>query len=108
MADSGILKDTPPSSPNRENSLVHMIDVSTRNQEERHDDIFEKIDNYPSNTLASTVALSQDLPAGSSNRAVETLVEGAALLAGEQGEDSDGLPSYIVNSLPVSLTDSHL
>ncbi|GAA0160135.1 hypothetical protein LIER_16758 [Lithospermum erythrorhizon] len=83
MAGDGILKYTPPSSPNRENSSVHTIDPTTLTQvrlytfvgaevrygnsvftpysdpfatltlkqEDAHDDIFEEIDDYPSNPI---------------------------------------------------------
>ncbi|GAA0186840.1 hypothetical protein LIER_34128 [Lithospermum erythrorhizon] len=54
MAGSGILRDTHSSSPNRENSPVHTIDVNTLSQEETQDDIFQEIDNFPSDTLAPT------------------------------------------------------
>ncbi|GAA0170036.1 hypothetical protein LIER_24386 [Lithospermum erythrorhizon] len=87
MAGGGILKNTPPSSPNRENSPIHTVDANKLNQvrlytsvgaevrienldftpysdpfatvalkqEETHDDIFEEIDNYPSNRIAPQI-----------------------------------------------------
>ncbi|GAA0153261.1 hypothetical protein LIER_11545 [Lithospermum erythrorhizon] len=139
MADGLILKDTPHSSPNRENSPVHMIDASTLNQvrlytsvgakvrvenlaftpysdpfavvvlkqEERHDDIFEEIDNYPSNTFAPTAALSQDLSTGSSNRAVENPVEGVAQSAGEQVKGGGKLSkNFLAGPRPNIILDS--
>ncbi|GAA0171707.1 hypothetical protein LIER_43913 [Lithospermum erythrorhizon] len=41
-------------------------------------------------------------------QAIETPAEGVAQSASDQGEDSDDYPSYIVNSLPISFTDSQL
>ncbi|GAA0167017.1 hypothetical protein LIER_22045 [Lithospermum erythrorhizon] len=70
MAGGGILKDTPPSLPNRDNSPVHTIDANTLSQEETQDDIFEEIDNFPSQTLAPMPILRQEVPAGSSNQVI--------------------------------------
>ncbi|GAA0180808.1 hypothetical protein LIER_30156 [Lithospermum erythrorhizon] len=76
MAGSGILKDAPPYSPNRENSPIHTIDANTLNQEETHDNIFEEIDNYPFNPIASeSAAIGLDVPTGSSNQATEAPAE---------------------------------
>ncbi|GAA0152094.1 hypothetical protein LIER_37419 [Lithospermum erythrorhizon] len=51
-------------------------------QEATHGDIFQEIDNYPSNTLAPvTTTMGQELPAGSSHQAVGTLVEQARIQA---------------------------
>ncbi|GAA0174506.1 hypothetical protein LIER_41729 [Lithospermum erythrorhizon] len=79
-------------------------------QEETHGDIFEEIDNYPSNLVTSVPAdANQTHPAGSSNQAVEPPAEGGVLKStGEQGKDSDDLPSYLVNSFTVSFTYSQL
>ncbi|GAA0173285.1 hypothetical protein LIER_26937 [Lithospermum erythrorhizon] len=108
MAGGGILKYTPHSSPNSENSPLHVIDADTLHQEETWDDVFEEIDNYPSNTLPSSPLLSQEVPTGSSNQVVDISVEGVTQSTSEQGEDFEDYPSYIINSLPVLFTDTEL
>ncbi|GAA0158104.1 hypothetical protein LIER_15214 [Lithospermum erythrorhizon] len=75
-------------------------------QEQTQDDIFAKIDNYPSNPLDPKPF--QEVPTGSSNQSTTILAEGAEQSTSEQGEDSADRPSYLVNSLPVSFTDSQL
>ncbi|GAA0164603.1 hypothetical protein LIER_20197 [Lithospermum erythrorhizon] len=101
MAGDGILRDTPSPSSTREPSPV---------REKANDEIFCEIDSYPANPLVCmTTATGQDLPASSSNQAVEPPTEGVVSQSmGDQGEDSDDLLSYLVNSLPVSFTDSQL
>ncbi|GAA0145443.1 hypothetical protein LIER_36130 [Lithospermum erythrorhizon] len=79
------------SSPNRENSPIHTIDANTLNKEETYDDIFEEIDNYPSNLIAP-----------------ETPAEGVVQSTSEQDDDPGYYPSYIMNSLPVPFIDSEL
>ncbi|GAA0155553.1 hypothetical protein LIER_13255 [Lithospermum erythrorhizon] len=75
MTSAGILKDIPPSSPALENSPVHAIDANTLSQEQTQDDIFAKIDNYPSNLIAPKPL--QEVPACSSNQLIEIPEEGA-------------------------------
>ncbi|GAA0166885.1 hypothetical protein LIER_21945 [Lithospermum erythrorhizon] len=76
-----------------------------------YDDIFQEIDNYPSNHTTSVSAdADQALPVGSSNPTlVPTPADGSASQStNDQGDDSRALPTFIENSLPVSFTDSQL
>ncbi|GAA0163482.1 hypothetical protein LIER_19335 [Lithospermum erythrorhizon] len=110
MAGGGILRDTPSPLSIREPSTVRVIDATTLNQEV-NDDVFRDIDECPANPIALvSMDVDQELPAGSSTRVVEPpSTEGiVSQSAGEQGEDSDDLPSYIANSLPVLFTNSQL